>query len=749
MQKLLTLFIALVVVVIFNDSSNAQPYAKVKGPKVYIGGNQLPMAWVGGLNAPIFNEVDLNLDGIKDLVLFSVQTASTYPGSHRIETFINHGTPNQVDYEYAPEYISKFPDVHNWMVMADYNCDGQSDIFSYSYFGGIEIYRNDNSTGGGLKFTQVTPLVYSTYLGGAFANLYVAPNSLPCLFDVNGDGDLDVLAFRLAGVSVEYHENQSMELYGTCDSIVFQQESDCFGKFYLDGISNIAHLGSCLMRHTSPGTVNNPSSVLHSGSCMIAFDNQGDGDADLINGDILGSNLLYLENGGTTPGVNDSMNYQDTLYPVYDLAVNYISFPAPYYLDVNNDGKNDLIVSSCMENQSENYDNILYYQNTTDNNTNVFNFQQRRFLSNKMIDVGSGASPVIIDVDADGKKDLLIGNYGYLRTNLIPNTFESGISYYKNTGTNICPEFTLINDNYNGLFSLGLQNIYPAFGDLDNDGDQDMLVGANDGMLYLYTNNGGAGNPLNLSLTSIQYQSIDVGNAATPQIVDVDKDGLLDLLIGNAFGTIYYYRNTGSLTLPVFTYVTDNLGSVNVTNQFASFGYSQPYLYDDAGTYKLLVASDEGRIFMFDNIDGNLSGVFNLVSNNAYGIVEPYRSKIAISDLDADGNSEIVVGNFAGGLSYYTKNVNCLTGITMDPKEGTLVAVYPNPSNGNIVIETKQALNDNVYATIIDNLGRTIVSHQLNSFRNIIDLNTASNGVYTIRITGNDINETRKVILKK
>ena len=754
MQKALTLFIALFVVITVNNT-NAQPYTKVKGPKVYIGGNQLPMAWVGGLNSPIFNEVDLNLDGINDLVLFSIQSSTTFPGSHRIETFINHGTPNQVDYEYAPEYISKFPDVHHWMVMADYNCDGQNDIFSYSYFGGVEVYRNDNSISGGLKFTQVTSLLYSTYGGGAYANLYVAQNSLPAIFDVNNDGDLDILTFKLAGVSVEYHENQSKELYGNCDSLKFIEQTGCFGKFSLSAFSNIAVLGqSCSFRMagtSDSGTVViSPATVQHSGSCIAAFDNQNDGDVDFMNGDILGNNnLLYLENGGSIPGINDTMIYQDTLYPAYDLPVNYVSLPAPYYLDVNNDGNKDLIVSSCLETQSENYDNILYYKNTTDNTSNIFNFQQRRFLANKMIDVGSGANPVIIDVDADGKKDLLIGNYGYLRTNQIPSVFESGISYYRNTGTNVCPEFTLINDNYKSIFALGLQNVYPAFGDLDNDGDQDMLIGANDGMLYLYTNNGGAGNPLNLSLTSIQYHSIDVGNSATPQIVDVDKDGLLDLLIGNAMGTVYFYKNTGSLSSPTFTYVTDNLGGVNVTNQFASFGYSQPYLYDDAGTYKLLVASEEGRVFMYDNIDGNLTGNFNLVTNTAYGILEQYRAKIALGDLDADGKDEIIVGNYAGGLNYYTKNINCQTGFAQNESEALMMNVYPNPSNGNIVVETRQALADVAIVSVIDNLGRTILSQKLNSYRNIIDLSNASNGVYTVRISADRINEVHKVVLKK
>jgi hypothetical protein len=78
-----------------------------------------------------------------------------------------------------------------------------------------------------------------------------------------------------------------------------------------------------------------------------------------------------------------------------------------------------------------------------------------------------------------------------------------------------------------------------------------------------------------------------------------------------------------------------------------------------------------------------------------------------------------------------------------------MMNVYPNPSNGNIVVETRQALADVAIVSVIDNLGRTILSQKLNSYRNIIDLSNASNGVYTVRISADRINEVHKVVLKK
>ncbi|MBK7389496.1 MAG: hypothetical protein IPI23_10660 [Bacteroidetes bacterium] len=74
------------------------------------------------------------------------------------------------------------------------------------------------------------------------------------------------------------------------------------------------------------------------------------------------------------------MNVQDDNFPSYDTPVNLITFPSPYYPDVNNDGNKDLLTAPCISGSAENYNNVLYYINTTDNNSNIFNYQQTAFL---------------------------------------------------------------------------------------------------------------------------------------------------------------------------------------------------------------------------------------------------------------------------------------------------------------------------------------------------------------------------------
>ena len=46
-----------------------------------------------------------------------------------------------VDYHYAPEYNLKFPELEDWVLLRDYNCDNKMDILS-SHKGGIRVYKN-------------------------------------------------------------------------------------------------------------------------------------------------------------------------------------------------------------------------------------------------------------------------------------------------------------------------------------------------------------------------------------------------------------------------------------------------------------------------------------------------------------------------------------------------------------------------------------------------------------------------------
>ena len=324
--------------------------------KVLENNDTLINPFASGLNSPIFAEIDLDGNGIKDLIVFEKSTA-------RVLTFLNYGTSGQIDYHFAPEYVSKIPKLEEWVRSYDYDCDGDFDLFTYtvSYTynvngeGATRVYRNDYSASTGLVFTQVTNELLTTN-NNILKLIPSSPVNLPALVDVDGDSDMDILTFSLSANFVEYHKNYSMDSTGVCSGFLFHLDPFCWGQFKLSGVENKAILNSTCL--------NIPDNTSHhSGSVLTAFDQSCDGDIDVINGDILGTNLLYLENTGTT--TTAYISYQDSLFPSYNLPVAFQNLPGAYYFDGDNDGNKDMIVSGFLP--GEDFNNVLFYKNTTDN----------------------------------------------------------------------------------------------------------------------------------------------------------------------------------------------------------------------------------------------------------------------------------------------------------------------------------------------------------------------------------------------
>ena len=147
------------------------------------------------------------------------------------------------------------------------------------------------------------------------------------------------------------------------------------------------------------------------------------------------------------------------------------------------------------------------------------------------------------DLDSDGDLDLAVG------------TGNGTIRYFENTGTSIAPVFverTGAANPFAGITGSGSdQNVAtPSFGDLDEDGDLDLLVGQYGGAVRYFENTGsdtapafvertGSGNPL---------ASVDVGDPgwSAPTTVDINADGNLDIVIGEYDGTINFYKGTNA-----------------------------------------------------------------------------------------------------------------------------------------------------------------------------------------------------------
>lgn len=384
-------------------------------------------------------------------------------------------------------------------------------------------------------------------------------------------------------------------------------------------------------------------------------------------------------------------------------------------------------------NISENVSSVRFYKNLGTNSNPTFTYVSSNLFQSDMIEHGTGSIPVLTDYDQDGKQDLFVGNFFRYKATL---DRESTIAYYRNTGTVSAPQFTFVDNNFLNLNQLGLGlRLVPTFGDIDNDNDPDMLIGLDNGTIAYFQNIGSMGSPSFaapvFNFTDNTGATISVGSYAYPQLFDLNKDNLLDLVIGRKNGQISYYENTGSASSPEFTLITHSLGNVNVASSIPD-GYSSPHFIRVNDTTKLFIGNYDGNILFYDSIDNHLyDGVdFHLVSGSYSGInVEGY-SAITTFDLDNDGELNAIVGQDLGGLFAYEGDPNSNASIPTMVKELNFIC-YPNPTNNEVTIEADFIIHEIILYALN---GRLIEAREVLDAKAIIDLGALSQGIYIVQV---------------
>lgn len=606
---LLTLQLILVIAPAFSQE-NRYAFDWVINTPVSIDNDTLNNPWGGGLNYPNFSEVDLNLDGQMDLLAFD-------RSGYRIIPLVSTNINGSQVYRYEPKYIEAFPvsrEVGSFLLMRDFNCDGKNDIF-YSAGNFLQVFENVSSNGE-LKFNAFDngQLIKTTYLGGTRTDLYLPRTDLPAINDVDGDGDLDILTFGNGGVTVEWHEN----INNGC-GLQFRQATTCWGGFLERGIYRTVELNAC-----GGGNKKSAERLMHAGSGMLAQDLNGDNIADLLLTSVSFNNLsLLINNDADTANIVS----QDTLYPPSKPLDLYI-FPAPYYADANHDQTPDLLISSYNNatsgspDVSSNHNGIWRYENTGQANNPNFTFAEDNFLQGEMIDFGAAATPRLADLNGDSLTDLVVAIGDRYQG---PGNASSQFYFFENTGTATEPAFTLRDTNFADILNenLGTQ-LVPAFGDLDNDGDKDMIVGTVSGYFHEFENVGTSQNP-DFTLKQLILTNTTVRANAAPYLYDIEQDGDLDLFVGSQSGKVWLFENEGSSSQADFKQKSDFFGAINVSvNQLS--GNAKPALFRDSGQTVLMTGSTNGGVFQFDGADT----VAQLPSNLNGGI----------------GNQEGVTANF-------------------------------------------------------------------------------------------------------
>lgn len=729
-------------------------------------GELYSLALAGGLNAPMFSNLDFNNDGKQDLFVFDKE-------GKKVLVFISQTTNNTIKYRYAPEYEEFFPKATEFMRLADYDDDGKSDLWMYGEDREVVIYKNSstavlNFTEIGNQRTQdnVSPDATGKYSERGFNHI---KGCQPAIVDLDNDEDLDfVTNLNLTGSQLMLIRSVSADNNLPLSELKFETVDKCYGG--IDEKNGEMTINSICFFYEAYKKKHASSKTL------LFFDNDEDGDMDLFYGNSEKENnpIYFFHNDRVELDFyKDTFTIIDTNYFSNAIERQMPVAPNMSYVDIDLDGQLDLILSTNETDKSSypihETKNALMFINNKVTNSPVFEFKQNDFLVGDMIDFGSHSAPAFGDLDGDGDQDLIIATNG---DHFITGDTSDKLVYFENIGNKSDPIFKLIDEDYLGLSAKHYTAIRPTFADLDGDSDLDLFLGKADGSIAQYVN---SGTPISavLALKTENFDSIQTTGNAAPTFYDINKDGTLDLLVGTFRGGILYYQNNGTVNSPNLTLVTEKLGDININQLMrvgkenpdgtfgdtlipANYGNSAPQVIEwSANSIALSVGSDEGKVRIF-KIPSDITATFTEVIDymkrdftfDEYTKDWGQLAIPAAADLDNDGISDLLIGNSRGGVCYMKGNEVDFANIrkaTIAREEFTLA---PNPAQSSLTIYTKY-YTPFVYEIV--NLSGKVIAKGSSITGMAIQLDDAiSNGVYFVNLK-NETNfyATQKLIISK
>jgi hypothetical protein len=675
----------------------------------------LKNAWSGGLNAVQFSQIDLNEDGVEDVLAFDRTNQKVY-------TYINKSTiGGAIALSYDPNYEKYFPLVENWLILCDYDGDKKKDLFT-STSAGVRVYRN-NSVGSSIKFELISEALMTEGFSSKI-NLYVAASDIPAIGDIDGDGDIDIVSFEPGGHYLEFHKNLSLEKMGKM-GLQFQRFGDCWGNFIHNDCRDILFGVPCNATGNSTIALNSNFSTvqtMHTGNSLSLLDLNKDGIKDLLFGHITCPNLVCLQNAG-------SLNQANFLKADFDFPIkNPVSVPffaAAFPLDLNGDGQMELLTST---NAADNGGYLQDFQNSI----SLYQFENgdwvlksKNYLQNEMIDVGEGATCVWWDGDQDGDLDFYVGNSG-IRTS---TGVRASIYYYENIGTNLKPELIFKTNDFGGLSKL-IQgtDIQLSLADLISSGRRQLVISFQTFLgpeVRYCTSNTSEINKFKLS---------GLSSGDRPFFIDWNLDGQLDLLVLENSGRIRSYDESFLKMLQAdwcdFSKKTDwTLQSFVLAD------------VDLDGCLDFIGVDKSGHLHR-GTLDPKSLSIQWQVGTDLLSFSFGQKANISASDWNQDGLVDLNIGLATGGVQLLQNKFMSELATNM---ENTSLQVWPNPSHDYLQIMA----NESGTYEMFDFVGKKIITNvQIEKlFPARIDVSRIPRGIYLLKFTSSKNQISQKKIM--
>jgi hypothetical protein len=410
------------------------------------------------------------------------------------------------------------PGLQGRVAVADLDGDGLFDLLMGNSAGTILWYPN-HGTAGKPKFDQ--PRLLFTEDGEA---IDVGWSSAPVAVDWDHDGDLDLLVCA-EKECVVYFEN-----IGDAKNPKFRRK----GLLKADGKTLRIPRAPC---EEDPGNKIYP--VDYYGVPEVV-DWDGDGDLDLLIGGYITGRVWYYENTAPDARHTPTLTFRGALQADgRDLDVGWCASPCA--VDLDGDGDLDL-VSGAMQITSTGGDGgspdkfLWYYENIGTRTAPKLTL--RKFPAKGRFPYGALATPRSVDFTADGLPDLVVSVNGLLT--MLPNIGTKGHPLFDAT----TPDTRIAWGNA----QLGFNQLV----DYNGDGWPDLFYG-----LAHVRLNDGRGAPgmfdrvIDLSgAEKILHPSPSGDHWDYRTLGDLDGDGNFDILLGDHQGFVWFHRNLGTNEQP-------------------------------------------------------------------------------------------------------------------------------------------------------------------------------------------------------